>query len=87
MNLSRLHLVRLSRVTRVSGATQYGDPCPECGGGAIGVYCVEHSEQRTTRYLCCRTCGWKPPDSKWVTSEPAPAQPCGPTLSQLVLWS
>ncbi len=68
MKLSRLNLVRLSRVTRTGGATQYGDPCPHCQG-AVGVYCVENAEQRTIRYLGCKSCGWKPRDSKWVTSE------------------
>lgn len=91
MKLSRLHLVRLSRVTRSPQATHYGDPCPRCEG-AVGIYCTEHAGGRTTRYLACRECGWKPEDSKWVTSDGnsqvgttavvRPSVPCGAPCRQ-----
>lgn len=84
MKLSRLHLVRISRESRPEGAAHYGDSCPQCRGD-VGVYCTRHSGQRTIRYLACRACGWKPPDSKLVTSDP-PSESPRPGLSQLVLW-
>lgn len=69
--MKRLNLARLSRITRSAASTHYGDPCP-CANccGHIGVYCTQHAGGSVIRWLECKSCGWKPPDSKWVSSPP-----------------
>lgn len=62
--MSRAAIERASK-----NGTLPGDACPEplCRG-RIGVYCVEQKPLFTVRWLCCRKCGFKPEDTKWVSS-------------------
>lgn len=63
--MRRLNLTRLA-LSRGNG-TLPGDRCGREGcRGSIHIYCTQHSESATTRWLACNSCNFKPTDTKWV---------------------